>query len=96
MPPSEELMERLRPIFNAVASGQYSDMVEAVIATYRSMLGYYNGKLSLLKLKGTDDMINLCNAFALVRETCYTILNLVSLSPARMGRDTFDDHFLWS
>lgn len=73
MPPSEELMGKLRPIFDSVGSGQYSDMVEAVVTAYRSMLGYYKGKMTLLRLRGNDDMINLCNAFALVRDTMVEI-----------------------
>ena len=66
--PSEALMTRLDPVLEAIGNGRNSDLADSATSAYRSMIGFYNGKLGKLGIKGTDRLVAFANGFALVSE----------------------------
>jgi hypothetical protein len=67
-PPSEALMTRLDPVLEAIGDGRNSDLADSATSAYRSMIGFYNGKLGKLGIKGTDRLVAFANGLTLVSE----------------------------
>ena len=55
---------RIDPILNKIKDGKDKQMLNTIAHAYRSMLGFYNGKLGKLGVKGNDKLIGFCNEFA--------------------------------
>lgn len=57
-------MEKLNPVLNGINSDQDKSLASDARAAYRSMLGFYNGKLAKLGVPGTDRLVAFANDFS--------------------------------
>ena len=62
--PSQQFMTKMDPIFDAINSGRDQSLVQSINSAYQSMLGFYNGKLAKLGVKGNDALVEFVNSFA--------------------------------
>jgi hypothetical protein len=53
----------LQRIIDEIGNGEQEDIAASAASAYRSMLGFYNGKLSKLGHPGTDALIKYANTF---------------------------------
>lgn len=63
-PPSSFMMEKLDPILTSIRNENNESLSQNAKAAYRSMLGFYNGKLAKLGVPGTDRLVEFVNGFA--------------------------------
>jgi ATP-dependent RNA helicase MSS116 len=57
--------QQLDRVLESVKSGDNETLVVAAKTSYRSILGYYNGKLKNVGVKGLDNLVEFCNECAL-------------------------------
>ena len=62
--PSPKIMAKLSPILAATGVGGNNSLAKSARDAYRSILGFYNGKLSKLGVPGTDALVDFVNSFA--------------------------------
>ena len=75
-------------ILDEVANGGQEDLAASAASAYRSVLGFYNGKLSKLGHPGVDKLINFANTF--VKQTGLTTLPEVEmLTVKKMGLQNY-------
>jgi hypothetical protein len=75
-------------ILDEVANGGQEDLAASAASAYRSVLGFYNGKLSKLGHPGVDKLINLANTF--VKQTGLTTLpEIEMLTVKKMGLQNY-------
>lgn len=63
-PPSPLMMQKLGPVLAAIHNESDKDLASNARAAYRSMLGFYNGKLAKLGVPGTDRLVEFVNGFS--------------------------------
>lgn len=63
-PKSSKVREELQPVIKSITSESNESLLLAAEETYRSIIGYYSGKLSKVGEKGLPKLVNFCNAFA--------------------------------
>ena len=65
-PPSPVVSSKLDPMFASMANGGHKSLATSARSAYRSMLGFYNGKIAkLMKVKGTGPLVEFVNDFAM-------------------------------
>lgn len=75
-------------ILDEVANGGQEDLAASAASAYRSVLGFYNGKLSKLGHPGVDKLINFANTF--VKQTGLTTLpEIEMLTIKKMGLQNY-------
>ncbi len=85
-PPSTPPFDR---ILNEVANGGQEDLAASAASAYRSVLGFYNGKLNKLGHPGTGTLIDFANTFS--KQTGLTSLPEIELQTVRkMGLKDHD------
>ncbi|GKY94805.1 hypothetical protein MPSEU_000445700 [Mayamaea pseudoterrestris] len=62
--PSPQMMSKVDPILSSIRSGRDDGMTQSVRSAYQSMLGFYNGKLAKLGVRGNDALVDFVNSFA--------------------------------
>ena len=61
---STKIRRDLEPVLESIRSGTNESLHRAAEETYRSVLGYYNGKLKDIGVKGLPKLVNFCNSIA--------------------------------
>lgn len=65
-PPSPAVAAKLEPLLASIRGGGHKSIASSARSAYRSMLGFYNGKLpKLMNVKGTGPLVDFANDFAL-------------------------------
>ena len=83
--PDSSLMEILHPVLEKMRSGQEEQLVGNLESAYRSMLGFYNGKLSKqLGVKDPAILIDFVNEFAM-QGGCSEIPGIETKTIGKMG-----------
>lgn len=77
-PPSTPPFDR---ILNEVATGGQEDLAASAASAYRSVLGFYNGKLNKLGHPGTEALIDFANTFS--KQTGLTTLPEIEMQTVR-------------
>jgi ATP-dependent RNA helicase MSS116 len=63
-PKSSKVKRELGPVLNSIQTESNEALLKAAEETYRSIIGYYSGKLSKVGVKGLPKLVDFCNAFA--------------------------------
>jgi ATP-dependent RNA helicase MSS116, mitochondrial len=62
--PSTKVRQELVPVMESITSGRNEALVKAAEDTYRSILGYYNGKLKTVGSPGASKLVEFCNSLS--------------------------------
>jgi hypothetical protein len=62
--PSDRARQRLEPVLASIGTGGSETLASNARSAYRSMLGFYNGKLAKLGVPGTDRLVAFANDFS--------------------------------
>jgi ATP-dependent RNA helicase MSS116 len=62
--PSAEILGKMEPIFTSIRTERNKSLAKSVRDAYRSMLGFYNGKLHKLGVPGNDALVEFVNSFS--------------------------------
>jgi ATP-dependent RNA helicase MSS116 len=85
--PDAVMMQKLQPIMNEIYKDDESPLAKNLQNAYRSMLGFYNGKLSKLGVKNPDTLIEFVNSFAM-QGGCAQLPGIEKKTIGKMGLRT--------